>query len=452
MKSVNPATGQVIKEYREHTLAECLDLLSRVAQAWPAWKSASFPERAAVMKNVVRAFRQRQEQYARLITQEMGKIIGEARAEVEKSAWVCDYYAGQAEQMLADEVIPTDCRQSFITFEPLGPVLAIMPWNYPFWQVCRFAAPALMAGNAVVLKHASNVPGCALALEEAFRQAGFPEHIFQTLLIPGNMVEPLIAHEAIKAVTLTGSDTAGRQVAVAAGKQVKKTVLELGGADPYIVLEDADLDRCCATAVKARMHNVGQTCIAAKRFIVTESVAAEFTARQLEIIQTLRVGDPLDENTQVGPLAREDLLAHVHEQVQESLRLGARLLTGGKRMARPGFFYTPTVLTGVRKGMPVFDQEVFGPVTAIVRVRDEEDAIRVANDSPYGLGASLWTQDLARGERLARQIEAGTVFINGMTRSDPRLPFGGIKQSGYGRELSHYGIKEFVNIKTICLV
>ncbi|MDD3582341.1 MAG: NAD-dependent succinate-semialdehyde dehydrogenase [Desulfobacca sp.] len=449
MQSINPTTGQIIKEYPEHSLAECYDILLKVDKAWESWKSTAFSERARLIKQVARELLAQRDQYARLITQEMGKIIKTARAEVEKCALICDYYADHAAAMLADEAIPLETGRCFVTFEPIGAVLGIMPWNFPFWQVCRFAVPLLMAGNAGVLKHASNVCGCALALEDIFRRAGFPENLFRTVLIPGNQVEPLIAHPLIKGVALTGSEAAGSQVAATAGRYLKKTVMELGGSDPFIVLEDADFDLCSTLAVKARMQNAGQTCIAAKRFIVVEKVAAAFEARHQEIIENLVVGDPLEPGTNLGPLARNDLRQQLHQQVHDSIRLGARLVTGGKSLEGPGFYYAPTILADVKKGMPVYDQETFGPVSAIITVQDEAEALAVANDSPYGLGASIWTQDLARGERLARRIESGTVVVNTLTKSDPRLPFGGVKKSGYGRELSHYGLKEFVNIKTI---
>ncbi|MFP3866936.1 MAG: NAD-dependent succinate-semialdehyde dehydrogenase [Desulfobacteraceae bacterium] len=449
MQSINPATGQLIKEYPEHSLAECQDMVIKVNQAWEAWKSKPFPARAALVKQAAQELLAHQDQYAELITQEMGKIIRTARAEVEKCAVLCDYYADNAQAMLADEVIALEAGRSFVTFEPIGVILGIMPWNFPFWQGCRYAIPALMAGNACVLKHASNVPGCALALEEIFRRAGFPEDIFRTLLIPGSQVEPLIAHPAIQGVALTGSEAAGSQVAAVAGQHLKKTLLELGGSDPFIVLEDVDFDLCCANAVKARMQNAGQSCIAAKRFIVLEKVAAEFEACHKQLVENLVVGDPFAEGVDLGPLARSDLREQLEQQVQDSIRMGARLVTGGRCLDRPGFFYAPTILAEVRKGMPVYDQETFGPVSAIIKVKDEEEAIAVANDTPYGLGGSIWTRDLERGERLARRIQAGTVVVNTKTKSDPRLPFGGVKKSGYGRELSHYGIKEFVNIKTI---
>ena len=401
------------------------------------------------MMRAAAILREDQAALAQLMTLEMGKVIHEARAEIEKCAWVCEFYAENAESFLADEMVETNASKSFISFEPLGIVLAVMPWNFPFWQVFRFAAPALMAGNAAVLKHASNVPGCALAIENVFIKAGFPENLFRTLMISASLVEPVIMNPHIRAVTLTGSEAAGMNVASIAGRALKKTVLELGGSDPYIVLADADIDKCVTTAVNARMINNGQSCIAAKRFIVVESRLEEFETRKAEIMSALRVGDPLLPETQVGPLARADLRDELHQQVKASLDSGARLLLGGKFISGPGFFYEPTVISNVRRGMGLYHEETFGPVSAIIPVKDAEQAIEVANDSEFGLGGSLWTNDFARGEELARQIESGAVFVNGMTISDPRLPFGGIKRSGYGRELSHFGIREFTNIKSI---
>jgi succinate-semialdehyde dehydrogenase/glutarate-semialdehyde dehydrogenase len=351
--------------------------------------------------------------------------------------------------MLKDEIIATDSQKSFVAFQPLGPVLAVMPWNFPFWQVFRFAAPALMAGNAAVLKHASNVPGCALAIEGIFREAGFPEGLFTTLMIPSAMVENVIANPAIVAVTLTGSESAGSNVASVAGKHLKKTVLELGGADPFIVLQDADLEKAVKTAVSARMINQGQSCIAAKRFIVVGEVAPLFEAALKKEFEALVTGDPMDLLTQVGPLARTDLVDEIERQVNKSVAAGARLVTGGRRPEIPGCYFEPTILADVKEGMPVYSQETFGPVATIITARDEEDAVRIANDSEFGLGGCVWTRDTERGESLARRIETGAMFVNGMTKSDPRLPFGGIKKSGYGRELGSYGIKEFVNIKSI---
>src|SRR5713101_1374978 len=382
---------------------------------------------------------------------EMGKPVTQGEAEVEKCAWGCEYYAEHAARFLAPEPRETDAARSYVRFDPLGPVLAVMPWNFPFWQVFRFAAPALMAGNAGILKHASNVPRCALEIERVFRAAGLPEGLFGTVLVGPAAVPALIADARIRAVTLTGSDRAGSQVAEQAGRHLKKTVLELGGSDPFIVLEDADLERAATTAVEARLINSGQSCIAAKRFIVVEHVAERFLERFTSEMRARRVGDPLDPATQVGPQARLDLRENLHRQVQESVKRGARLVLGGQVPAGQGAFYPPTVLIAVEPGMPAFDQETFGPVAAVIRAKDEADAIRLANASPYGLGASVWTADVKRGERVAREIDAGSVFVNALVKSDPRLPFGGVKRSGYGRELSQYGLREFVNIKTVWL-
>lgn len=449
MKAINPATNELIKEYPEHTVAEVHDIIGMTDEAQKSWRTTTFAYRSQLMHQTAAVLRKNIDRYARLITVEMGKIISESKVEVEKCAWVCDYYADNAEKFLADEIVQTDASRSFVAFEPLGVVLAVMPWNFPFWQVFRFAAPAMMAGNGGVLKHASNVPGCALAIEEIFREAGFPENIFRTMMISSKLVEEAIRDWRVKAVTLTGSEPAGMSVASTAGRELKKTVLELGGSDPFIVLEDADLPACIATSATARMINAGQSCIAAKRFIVVESVVKEFEKQQTAIMQSLKIGDPLDPNTKVGAMARMDLLEELHEQVQHSIEMGARLLCGGKRVDRVGAFYEPTVLTNVKKGMPAYEQETFGPVSAIIPVKDAEEAIAVANDSVFGLGGSLWSKDLKKAEALARRIETGAVFVNGLTKSDPRLPFGGIKRSGYGRELSHYGIREFVNIKSI---
>ncbi len=449
MKSINPATGELIRKYETHSNEQALSIVSKSGEAWIDWKSTDFSLRSKKMKRAAFILREQNEELAQLMTLEMGKVIHEARAEIEKCAWVCEFYADNAESFLADEMVETNASKSFVSFEPLGIVLAVMPWNFPFWQVFRFAAPALMAGNAAVLKHASNVPGCALAIENIFIKAGFPENLFRTLMISASQVESVIMNPHIRAVTLTGSEAAGMNVAAIAGRALKKTVLELGGSDPFIVLEDADIDKCVTTAVNARMINNGQSCIAAKRFIVVESRLKEFETKKAEIMSTLLVGDPLLADTQVGPLARADLRDELHEQVKASLDDGARLLLGGKSIPGPGFFYEPTVISDVRRGMSLYHEETFGPVSAIIPVKDAEQAIEVANDSEFGLGGSLWTNDLVRGEKLARQVESGAVFVNGMTVSDPRLPFGGIKRSGYGRELSHFGIREFTNIKSI---
>lgn len=449
MKSINPATGQLIREYYTHTQDEVNEILQQVSQAWELWKLTSFVKRRVLMKQAARLLRQRKNEYARLITSEMGKLLRESEAEIEKSAWVCDYYADHAEGFLADEPVGSDAGQSFVAFEPLGAVLAVMPWNFPFWQVFRFAAPTLMAGNAGVLKHASNVPGCALAIQAVFRDAGFPQHIFRTLMIPGSAVEAVIASDVIKAVTLTGSEGAGSKVAETAGRHLKKTVLELGGADPFIVLEDADLDECTKVAVTARMINCGQSCIAAKRFIVEVPVHDKFVAQVKEKLASLKPGKPEDEATGYAPLARPDLVDDIENQIKRSVEMGAKVVLGGTRLKQDGYFFQPTLITEVTQEMPVFSEETFGPALAVMKVENRAEAVRVANNSCFGLGGSVWTKDSEAGVLLAREVESGAVFVNGLVKSDPRLPFGGIKRSGYGRELAQYGIREFVNIKTI---
>ncbi|MBN1406294.1 MAG: NAD-dependent succinate-semialdehyde dehydrogenase [Calditrichaceae bacterium] len=449
MKAINPANGELIKEYRRHTPDDVFSIIKKVDHAFLQWRKTSFNDRARLMTKAAEVLRKNSNEYARLMSLEMGKTIKESRAEIDKCAWVCDYYAENAERFLADKIVETDASKSFICFEPLGVALAVMPWNFPFWQVFRFAAPGLMAGNVGLLKHASNVPGCALAIEEIFKEAEFPEDVFRSLLILSSEVETVIRNPLVKAVTLTGSEPAGRSVASIAGDEIKKTVLELGGSDPFIVLDDADLDFCADTAVQARMINTGQSCIAAKRFIVVESRLQEFEQRVTQRMQSLKIGDPLDEKTQVGPLARNDLVDDLDEQIKKSVQMGAKLLIGGKRVQGPGAYFEPTVLSNVKKGIPVYQEETFGPVLAIIPVKDEQEAVDTANDSEFGLGGSLWSQDVLKAEKLARKIETGAVFINGMVKSDPRLPFGGIKKSGYGRELSDYGIREFVNIKSV---
>ena len=450
LSAVNPSTGETIKTYDEMTPTEVRRVITQAHETFGDWKQTTFAERARMMQRAAHILRENAHEYAVLMAQEMGKPIKDGRAEAEKCAWVCEYYAEQAETFLQPEIIPTDARKSFVTFQPIGVVLAVMPWNFPFWQVFRFAAPALMAGNTGVLKHASNVPGCALAIEAVFRQAGFPEHAFRTLLIGSKYVDTVIENPLVMAVTLTGSTPAGRAVARKAGEMIKKTVLELGGSDAYVVLEDADLEATVKTCVASRLINAGQSCIAAKRFIVVDSIRQRFEAAFVAQMRTAKVGDPMDEQTQVGPLARHDLRDDLHQQVQASLAQGATCLLGGELPASTGAYYPPTVLTQVKKGMPAYDDELFGPVAAIIAVPDEKAAIRVANDSVFGLGAAVFTQDIARGERIAaHELAAGCCFVNAFVKSDPRLPFGGIKESGYGRELSSYGIKEFVNIKTV---
>ena len=385
------------------------------------------------------------------MTAEMGKTIKSARDEAAKSAFGCRYYAENAEKFLHDETVPTEGGTSYVAYHPIGPVLAVMPWNFPFWQVLRFAAPALMAGNVALLKHASNVPQCALAIEDIFRCAGFPEGAFQTLLISSAQVPRVIDDPRVMAVTLTGSEPAGRQVASEAGRQIKKTVLELGGSDPFIVMPSANLETAAATAVKARTINNGQSCIAAKRFIVADAVAHEFEQRFVAGMQALKVGDPMDETVDVGPLATPQILEDLDQQVQKSVAAGARVLTGGKRLQQPGNYYAPTVLANIPESAPAYREELFGPVASLFRVPDLDAAIGLANDSTFGLGASVWTNDERERRRFIDEIEAGQLFVNGMTASDPRLPFGGVKASGYGRELSTFGIREFVNVKTVCI-
>ena len=449
ISAVNPATEEVIASFDAFGRDEVEMALAETHDAFLEWRDRPIAERAVPMRALARLLRERSERYARLATLEMGKPIVEAKAEIEKCAFGADHFAQNAARYLADEEIRANARRSIVAFQPLGVVLAVMPWNFPFWQVIRFAAPALMAGNAAVLKHASNVPQCALAIAEAFRDAGFPQGLLRTVLVSGSAIEPIIADERIRAVTLTGSSDTGSRIAELAGRALKKTVLELGGSDPFIVLGDADLQLAATTAVRARNQNNGQSCIAAKRFIVVDSVAEEFERRFAKGVEDLVVGDPMDTKTQVGPLARRDLLDALERQVDESVRAGARVLTGGERLTGKGYFFTPTVLVNVTRDMAAFREETFGPAAAVIRVRDGDEGVRVANDSAYGLGASIWTGDTALGERLARRIESGSVFVNGMVASDPRLPFGGIKRSGYGRELSAFGAREFTNIQTI---
>ena len=453
LESINPATGEVLKEYDEHDDAEVGKRLERSARAFREWRETSFRERAERMEAAAAVLRDRRREWAELMTREMGKPIGSAEAEAEKCAWACQYFAEKAERFLSPEEIESDASRSGVRYDPLGPVLAIMPWNFPFWQVFRFAAPALMAGNVAVLKHAGNVSGCALAIEEVFREAGFPRGVFTTLLVPSERVADVIGHEAIRAVTLTGSVGAGKAVASEAGKHLKKTVLELGGSDPFVVLADVDPQKAAAKAAEARTINSGESCIAAKRFLPVEEVAPAFEEELVRRMEALVVGDPMDPATQVGPMAREDLVDDLHDQVERSVASGATLATGGRRIDPladgKGFFYAPTVLTGVEPGMAAFDEETFGPVAAVTRARDAEHALELANRSRFGLGASVWTGDPVAGRELAARIEAGSVFVNGIVKSDPRLPFGGVKESGYGRELSAFGIREFVNVKTV---
>ncbi len=450
--AVNPATGETLREYPEMDRAEVEAVLREASEAQKEWRRTSFAHRAKRMTRAAELLRERSEEYAELMTREMGKPLEESRGEVEKCAWVCEYYAAEAEGQLAPEPVetPGTGARTFVAFEPIGVVLAIMPWNFPFWQVFRFAAPTLMAGNAGVLKHAPNVPGCALAIETVFRDAGFPPTLFRSLLIDVDATAEVIDHPTVRAVTLTGSVAAGKSVAAQAGAKIKKTVLELGGSDPYLILEDADLDAAVESCVTSRLLNSGQSCIAAKRFLVVESRLEEFETRMLERMRKARMGDPMEEGTDIGPQARLDLRDELHDQVQRSVAAGARLVLGGEIPDRPGFFYPATILADVKPGMPAYHEELFGPVASIIAVADEAEAIRVANDSVFGLGAGIFTADRERGERIAvEELDAGACFVNSFVRSDPRLPFGGVKESGYGRELSAFGIREFVNVKAV---
>ena len=449
IQSINPATEEVLASFDEFTPEQVECALETAATTFERWRRTTFAERSRLMAQASVHLRRQKEHLARLLTLEMGKPIIEAEAEIEKCAWNCEFYAENAERFLAREAVETNASESYVAFEPLGPILAIMPWNFPFWQVFRFAAPAVMAGNVALLKHASNVPQCALAIEDVFRTAGFPEGVFQALLMPGPAAQAVIEDRRIKAVTLTGSEETGAKVAQMAGHAIKKTVLELGGSDPFIVLADAALDEAARAAVRARNQNAGQSCIAAKRFIVVQTVIEEFERLLVDGTTALQVGDPMLRETQIGPLARSDLLDTLASQVQRSLEMGARLSVGGHRIEGRGYFYEPTIVSQVTPSMPVAREETFGPVAAVLSVRDNDEALAVANSTDYGLGASLWTGDVDRGKALARDIQAGCVFINGMVVSDPRLPFGGVKRSGYGRELSEFGIREFVNIQTV---
>lgn len=447
--SHNPATDEMLAQFDELTDEQLEEKLSLAQATFATWSMTAPQDRAALMKKLANVFRAHAKDYGRLASLEMGKPIKQAVAEVEKCAWVCEYYADHAATMVAPQAVKTDAQESFVRFDPLGAVLAVMPWNFPYWQVLRFAAPALMAGNVGLLKHASNVPQCALAIEQAFTEAGFPAGVFQNLMIGSSRVEKVINDVRVAAVTLTGSEYAGSQVAMQAGKAIKKSVLELGGSDPFIVLADADVDKAAAVACTARLQNAGQSCIAAKRFIVMRAVSDQFIAAFKAGFEAMTMGDPLNEQTTVGPLANKKLRDDLAAQVDQSIALGARLVIGGKAGQGAGAFYEPTILADVKKGMPVYDQETFGPAAAVIIVDSEDEAIAVANDTEFGLGSSLWTQDREKAKRLAPRIQAGCVFVNSMVKSDPRLPFGGIKKSGFGRELADFGLREFVNIKTV---
>lgn len=448
-ESINPANGSAVQRFDDDTPFQVNQKLVQAVHAQQDWKQVPVAARATLLTAVAAQLRKEQQRYAALITLEMGKPIVEAEAEIEKCAWTCDFYAAQAERYLADETVASAATHSAVVFDPLGLVLAVMPWNYPFWQFIRFAAPALAAGNAAVLKHASNVPQCALALEELFRAAGAPEGLCTTLLVPSYGVQGLIEDARIAAVTLTGSTEVGKLVAAQAGAQMKKQVLELGGSDPFIVLADADIEAAAQTAVYARFGNTGQSCISSKRFIVVDQVADRFVSAFSALAARLKVGDPMERGTQIGPMARASLLATLHSQVERTLESGATLVLGGHKIDGPGYYYAPTILDHVTDQMAAGTEETFGPLAAVMRVADTDAAIRLANATEFGLGATLWTRDLELAARLARRIDAGAVFINGQVASDARLPFGGVKQSGYGRELGVYGIREFVNIKTV---
>lgn len=450
IQSINPATGEKIKSYTLHTTEEVSKKIDAVNHAWLSWKDSSFETRSKLLNRMAEVLISRKAELAKLMALEMGKPITQGAAEVEKCASVCKYYAEHAKDQLADMIIETEASKSFVAFKPIGVVLAVMPWNYPLWQVFRFLAPALAAGNCGVLKHASNVPGSALAIEEIVKQAGFPENVFATLLINSKDVEKVIEHKHIQAVTLTGSNAAGSKVAQKAGELIKKTVLELGGSDAYVVLEDADLDLAVKACVEGRLLNSGQSCIAAKRFIVVKPLLEKFTEQYVQLMKAKIMGDPMDSKTEVGPQARVDLRDELHKQVTDSIKAGAVLKLGGEINDPNTAYYPPTILTNVKKGMPAFDEELFGPVAAIIEAKDEAHALSLANDSIFGLGGAVFTKDIKRGEHIAANLmQSGSCFVNAFVKSDPRLPFGGIKQSGYGRELGLFGIREFVNIKTV---
>ncbi len=447
--SINPANGETLAQFDDHTPEYVEQALQNCVQAQKSWAKEDVVTRAGLLTKIADALRAKKSQYARLITLEMGKPLAEAEAEIEKCAWTCDFYAEAAPKFLADMPVASNASESSVVFDPLGVVLAVMPWNYPFWQFVRFAAPALAAGNGAILKHAGNVPQCAMAVEEAFMEAGVPRGLVSNLLIDASRVEALINDDRIAAVTLTGSTAVGKIVAAQAGRAMKKQVLELGGSDPFLVLADADIELAAKTAVKARFSNTGQSCISSKRFLVVESVADQFVEAFCRHAKEITVGDPLQTGITMGPLARANLRADLHSQVERSLAAGATLKLGGKAIDGPGFFYEPTVLDNVTPSMAAGAEETFGPVAAVIRVKDADEAVHIANATEFGLGAALWTRDLGLARKLVREIEAGAVFVNGLVASDARLPFGGIKQSGYGRELGEFGIREFTNTKTV---
>ena len=450
MKSCNPATGQIIREYPSMSNHDAHDILAKVHNAFTSWRTTSIADRSSLMHKAAELLLERKEALADLATQEMGKVRKEGIAEVEKCAWVCRYYADEAEGMLADQEVETDQARSFVTYQPSGIILAIMPWNFPYWQVFRFAAPCLMGGNAAVLKHASNVPGCALAIEEIFRDAGFPTELFRTLMIGSSQVETVIASKLVRGVTLTGSTGAGRAVAATAGKYLKKSVLELGGADPYIVLADANIEHAADVCAASRLLNSGQSCIAAKRFIVVDEVHDRFVDAFTKAMGAKRMGDPSSMESDIGPQAAVDLRDELHQQVVDSIKKGAKCVLGGEVPEGKGAYYPATVLIDVKKGMPAYDEELFGPVASVIRVKDLAEAVEVANGSDFGLGGGVFTSNIEHGTQIARDlVDTGAIVVNGFTKSDPRLPFGGVKDSGYGRELSHFGMHEFLNVKSV---
>ena len=452
MNSINPATGEKIASYDPISDQQAEEIIQAVHDRFESWRKTSFETRAQAMRRCAELLRERKSKLGLLMTEEMGKVVSEAKGEVEKCAWVCEYYADNAESFLADESIETEMSRSFVSYQPIGVVLAIMPWNFPLWQVFRFVAPALMAGNVGILKHASNVCGCALAIEEVIADAGFPENCFRTLLLPSRQVERVIQNPLVRAVTLTGSVPAGASVASAAGKELKKTVLELGGSDPYLILEDADLKLAAQKCTQSRLLNAGQSCIAAKRFIVVEKVYDAFVEAFVEEMKSKKMGDPKADGIDMGPQASADLRDELHQQVQDSIAKGAVCKLGGEIPDGPGAFYPATVLIDVTPGMPAYDEELFGPVASVIKVADTAEAVKVANDSEFGLGGAVFTRDVEKGLKLAaKEIDTGFCAVNDFVKSDPRLPFGGVKKSGYGRELSYLGIREFVNIKTVTM-
>lgn len=451
-QTINPATEQIIQSYQEMAENEVNNIITATHEAFLQWRQTSFAERAELMNKCAAILQKNKEEYAKLITQEMGKPIKQARSEIEKCAWVCNHYAKHAEEYLAPIMIKTEMQKSYVTYKPIGIVFAIMPWNFPFWQVFRFAAPTLMAGNAALLKHAPISTGAALAIEKLFAEAGMPKNLFRSLILTNEGAEKVIQHPYVAAVTLTGSDRAGKAVGSESGKALKKVVLELGGSDPYLILEDADLDLAAEACVNSRLNNAGQVCIAAKRLIVVNAVREKFTQLVIEKAKRYIMGNPMEESTILGPMARKDIRAEVHKQVSESVANGAKLITGGKIPEKQGFYYPPTILDDVAKGMPAYDQEIFGPVLAFIHAKDEDEAIQLGNDTSFGLAAAVFTKDIARGEKIAAEkMEAGSCAVNTFVASDPRLPFGGIKHSGYGRELNAEGIRAFVNVKTVSI-